>query len=32
VMTRDRATTVFCGARVTALIETRATLITRVAP
>lgn len=32
LMTRDSATTIFCGARVTALIEARATLITRLTP
>jgi hypothetical protein len=29
---QDRATSIFCGARLTALIETRATLITRPTP
>lgn len=32
LMTRESTFTIFCGARVTALIETRATLITRLAP
>jgi hypothetical protein len=32
LVSRDSATTIFCGARLTALIETRATLITRPLP
>ncbi len=32
LVTRDSATSIFCGARLTALIETRATLITRPTP
>jgi hypothetical protein len=32
LLTRDSATSLFCGARLTALLETRATLITRPTP
>lgn len=32
LMSRDSSTSIFCGARVTALLETRATLITRPGP
>ncbi|HET9605081.1 MAG TPA: hypothetical protein VFO96_12380 [Gemmatimonadales bacterium] len=32
LVTGDSAPTIFCGARMTALLETRATLITRLAP